>query len=101
MANPQDPAEGPSRAQGNHQHPSPDNYGRAFGYCHRPEHDFCSGRFTYGFIASLISGIAMIFTDWYWLDPVVSLIFVAVVIMSTWGLLRDSAQLALSAVPAH
>lgn len=49
----------------------------------------------------VIAGIAMIFTDWYWLDPVVSLIIVAVVIMSTWGLLRNSMQLALSAVPAH
>ena len=47
------------------------------------------------------AGIAMIFTHWYWLDPVISLIIVAVVIMSTWGLLRDSMQLALSAVPAH
>ena len=49
----------------------------------------------------VIAGIAMIFTGWYWLDPVVSLIIVAVVIMSTWGLLRDSMQLDLSAVPAH
>lgn len=49
----------------------------------------------------VIAGIAMIFTGWYWLDPVASLIIVAVVIMSTWGLLRDSLQLALSAVPAH
>jgi cobalt-zinc-cadmium efflux system protein len=49
----------------------------------------------------VIAGIAMIFTHWYWLDPVISLIIVAVVIMSTWGLLRDSMQLALSAVPAH
>lgn len=49
----------------------------------------------------VIAGIAMIFTGWYWLDPVVSLIIVAVVIVSTWGLLRDSVQLALSAVPAH
>ena len=31
----------------------------------------------------VIAGIAMIFTGWYWLDPVVSLIIVAVVIMST------------------
>ena len=49
----------------------------------------------------VIAGVAMMFTGWYWLDPVVSLIIVAVVIMSTWGLLRDSVQLALSAVPAH
>ncbi|MDN5936423.1 MAG: cation diffusion facilitator family transporter, partial [Nitrosospira sp.] len=49
----------------------------------------------------VIAGIAMIFTGWYWLDPAVSLLIVGVVIMSTWGLLRDSVQLALSAVPPH
>ncbi|MDQ3186705.1 MAG: cation diffusion facilitator family transporter [Pseudomonadota bacterium] len=49
----------------------------------------------------VIAGIAMIFMGWYWIDPVVSLLIVAVVIISTWGLLRNSVQLALSAVPAH
>lgn len=49
----------------------------------------------------VVAGIAMIFTGWYWLDPVVSLVIVAVVVIGTWGLLRESAQLALSAVPAN
>lgn len=48
-----------------------------------------------------IAGIAILFTHWYWLDPVVSLVIVAVVLISTWGLLRDSVQLALNAVPAN
>jgi len=47
------------------------------------------------------AGTAMIFTDWYWLDPVISLVIVTVIVISTWGLLRESIQLALSAVPAH
>lgn len=49
----------------------------------------------------IASGIAIIFTGWYWLDPVVSLFVVAAVIFVTWGLLRDSVQLILNAVPAH
>lgn len=49
----------------------------------------------------VISGIIMIFTGWNWLDPTVSLVVTAVIVMGTWGLLRDSMQLALSAVPAH
>ena len=49
----------------------------------------------------VVAGIAMIFTGWYWLDPVISLVIVAVIIIGTWGLLRESVQLALSAVPAH
>lgn len=48
-----------------------------------------------------LAGIAMIFTGWYWLDPVISLVIVTVIVISTWGLLRESMQLALSAVPAH
>ena len=49
----------------------------------------------------VIAGIAIIFTGWYWLDPVVSLVIVAVIMTGTWGLLRESVQLALSAVPPH
>jgi cobalt-zinc-cadmium efflux system protein len=49
----------------------------------------------------VVAGMAMIFTGWYWLDPVVSLLIVAVIMVGTWGLLRESAQLALNAVPAH
>ena len=48
-----------------------------------------------------LAGIAMIYTDWYWLDPVMSLVIVTIILTSTWGLLRESVQLALIAVPAH
>ncbi len=47
-----------------------------------------------------VAGIAMLYTGWYWLDPVISLIIVLVIVISTWGLLRESMQLALLAVPA-
>lgn len=49
----------------------------------------------------VVAGIVIIFTDWHWLDPVISLAIVAVIVFSTWGLLRDSVQLVLSAVPPH
>ena len=39
------------------------------------------------------------FTGWQWLDPAVSLVISALVIMGTWGLLRDSTNLALHGVP--
>jgi cobalt-zinc-cadmium efflux system protein len=48
-----------------------------------------------------IAGVVMSFTGWYWLDPMLSLLIVAVIVVGTWGLLRESLQLALSAVPAH
>ena len=48
-----------------------------------------------------VAGIAMMFTGWYWLDPAISLVIVTVIVIGTWGLLRESVQLALNAVPAH
>ncbi|RAS38113.1 cation diffusion facilitator family transporter [Paraburkholderia bryophila] len=49
--------------------------------------------------AVAISGLVILYTDWTWLDPVMSLLVVAVVVVGTWGLLRDSVRLALDAVP--
>src|SRR6267154_398584 len=48
----------------------------------------------------LISGGLIVFTHWSWLDPVVSLLIVAVILASTWSLLRDSVHLSLDGVPA-
>jgi cobalt-zinc-cadmium efflux system protein len=49
----------------------------------------------------VIAGIIMFYTGLYWLDPLVSIIIVAVILFGTWGLLRDSVNLALNAVPPH
>src|SRR6202790_4085670 len=43
----------------------------------------------------LISGGLIVLTHWSWLDPVVSLMIVAVILASTWSLLRDSVHLSL------
>jgi cobalt-zinc-cadmium efflux system protein len=48
----------------------------------------------------LTSGLLIMFTDWRWLDPTVSLLIVAVILVSTWELLRDSVHLSLDGVPA-
>ncbi|GAC1384242.1 MAG: cation diffusion facilitator family transporter [Herpetosiphon sp.] len=42
----------------------------------------------------------MVVTGWFWLDPVVALLVVGFILLATWGLLRDSVNLALDAVPA-
>ncbi|TXM72190.1 cation transporter [Methylobacterium sp. WL12] len=47
----------------------------------------------------VIAGLVILYTGWTWLDPVVSLAIVAVIVWSTWGLLRDSLTLSLAAVP--
>ncbi len=47
----------------------------------------------------VLTGIGILFSGWLWLDPLVSLVLVAVIVVGTWGLLRDSTNLALHAVP--
>ena len=47
----------------------------------------------------VIAGFAIIYTGWEWLDPVVSLVIALLILAGTWGLLRDSVNLALHGVP--
>lgn len=47
----------------------------------------------------VISGIVIGQTNWFWLDPAMSLFIVAVVVYGTWGLLTDALTMALDAVP--
>ena len=48
----------------------------------------------------VVAGFAMMATGWFWLDPFVSLVIIAVIVWGTWRLLRESLGLALNAVPA-
>ena len=48
----------------------------------------------------VISALVILQTGWLWLDPAVSLVVAVLIFWSTWGLLRDSMALAMSAVPA-
>ena len=48
----------------------------------------------------VVSGLLIIATGWNWLDPLVSLTIVVLIVHGTWGLLRESVELILSAVPA-
>jgi cobalt-zinc-cadmium efflux system protein len=47
----------------------------------------------------VVAGLVMSATGWSWVDPAISLLIVAVILIGTWGLLRDSVNLALDAVP--
>jgi cobalt-zinc-cadmium efflux system protein len=50
-------------------------------------------------LAVVLGGCGMLLLGWTWLDPVLALGVGVVVIWSSWGLLRDSLDLALDAVP--
>ncbi len=47
----------------------------------------------------VISGLTIMGTGWTWLDPVVSIVIVLFILVSTWALLKESLRLVLAAVP--
>ncbi len=47
----------------------------------------------------VVAGLLMQWTGWQWLDPAISFLILAIIVWSTWGLLRDSFRLAIDGVP--
>ena len=46
----------------------------------------------------VVAGILIALTGWLWIDPVASLLIVAVIAAGTWGLLKDSVKMSLLAL---
>jgi cobalt-zinc-cadmium efflux system protein len=72
------------------------------------EHDLnLRGAFLHMLADALVSagvvvvGALALFTAWTWLDPVMSLVIVAVIVVGTWSLFRQSLHLLFDGVPAH
>lgn len=49
----------------------------------------------------MIGGIVIYYTQLYWIDPVISLVIVIVILITTWALLKESLRLTLDAVPKN
>ena len=47
----------------------------------------------------VVAGIIIMVTGWLLIDPLISLLIVAVILVGTWSLLRDSMNLAIDTVP--
>lgn len=47
----------------------------------------------------VVAGLVISLTGWLWVDPVVSLAVNAVIVFATWGILRQSAAMAVAGVP--
>ncbi|WP_458761221.1 cation diffusion facilitator family transporter [Afipia sp. TerB] len=52
-------------------------------------------------VGVVVAGLMMMQTGWLWVDPLTSIIIVAVIVWGTWGLLRESMAMSLAAVPAN
>ena len=51
-------------------------------------------------VGVVATGIAILYTAWYWLDPAVGLVIMFIILVSTWRLLRDSFRMTIDAVPS-
>ena len=49
----------------------------------------------------VVAGLLILWTGQRWIDPVASLVIVAVIAWGTWGLLKDSVKMSLLAVPEN
>jgi cobalt-zinc-cadmium efflux system protein len=50
-------------------------------------------------IGVVIAGGVILLTGWHWIDPFTSLVIAAVILLSTWGLFKESFNLAVQSVP--
>lgn len=49
----------------------------------------------------VIGGIMVFYLNWFWLDPLISIIIAIIILVSTWKLLRHSLRLSLDGVPEN
>lgn len=54
-----------------------------------------------GAAGAIGAGLLIVFTGWLAADPIISLLVAALILVSAWGLLRESVDVLLEAVPAH
>lgn len=50
-------------------------------------------------VGLVIGGIIIFYTGFYWIDPVLSIIIAAIILLGTWELMKDSLKLSLDGVP--
>lgn len=49
----------------------------------------------------VVGGIVIYYTQWYWIDTVLSLVIAGIILVSTWQLLKESLRLSLDGVPEN
>lgn len=52
-------------------------------------------------LALVIGGIVIFYTQWFWIDSVLSVVIAVVILLSTWRLMKDSLRLSLDGVPEN
>lgn len=54
-----------------------------------------------GSVGAIAAGVIMMYTGWYYADPIISVIIGLLVLLSSWRLLRDTVHVLLEGTPSH
>ena len=50
-------------------------------------------------LGAVAAGVIIFFTDWYWLDPLVSVFIGILILWNAWGILRETVDILLESTP--
>jgi len=54
-----------------------------------------------GSVGAIIGGIVIYFTDWYYIDPIISVLLASLILKSGWELLKDCIRILMTGKPEH
>jgi cobalt-zinc-cadmium efflux system protein len=54
-----------------------------------------------GSVGAIVAGVVILWTGWYWADPVTSVIIGCLILMSSFSLVRESVDILMQATPRH
>lgn len=50
-------------------------------------------------LGAVVAGVIIFFTDWYWLDPLVSVFIGMLILWNAWGILKETVDILLESTP--
>lgn len=54
-----------------------------------------------GSVAAIAAGLAIYFQGWYWADPLAAAIIAVLIVISSWRLVKEAADILMEATPKH
>ncbi len=56
---------------------------------------------SFGSLAAVVAGLAIYWRGWYWFDPVAGVVVGAMIVISSWQLVWEAAEILLESTPRH
>ena len=54
-----------------------------------------------GSVGAIIAGAVLWITDWRPIDPIITIVFAALMLVSSWGLVREAIEVLMESTPQH